>query len=337
MYGGGVWCDPSGQNWNGTWCRDAANYLIEQEKPANCPDVTEQQTIGPPWFGPCSVIRSCDDGGLYLKVRRGNDTVVCLGTSTYESTLDGYQLGTCSFYSDSNCTQLAPGSLEPWINPNRDETGGIKCNDTTTGTSWCKVGGDVVLRNLTAPTDCSSTTTIPPTGTAIRTSATTPAPITATATPGPWICVTSCPDRGHSVLVRLTPGGQGVQCQGPNSTMCSWYLDKSCTELAPGEPMHSDDGMQGYICLQTLEGWCSEGWRVVKGGANAVCTTATSTLVTATSTLAPGTLSLSTVATVTTPSPSPTSTFDRPSGASAIAGCGVGVVGFSLLVLLTTM
>ncbi|KAI9012242.1 hypothetical protein DFJ74DRAFT_297077 [Hyaloraphidium curvatum] len=364
--GGGVACNPSGEGWEGTWCRDAHDYLVKQIKPVSCPDVTEKQEfglstawgppwawtcikscddwglyvqvrrttadnfveclgtypsaeepvtctfysdvdcsivapgskrpdtssntpvagglrcnagirgwckaamdvlvrnqtaaaecLGPPWFGPWTCLRSCNDGGLYLQVRRANDTVVCLGTDDFFGAP-----ATCSFFTDANCGVLAPGSNEPHTNPYLwEDSEGIICTSTATG--WCKVAADVVLNNQTAPTQCTATG-ITATGTA-----------TSTPTPGPWTCFTSCPDKAHSVLVRLTPERQTVQCQGPNATMCSWFDDGACMRLAPGEPMPGIGGLQGYVCTQTAEGWCGEAWRVLNGGAPEACPAAT--------------------------------------------------------------
>ncbi|KAI9023931.1 hypothetical protein DFJ74DRAFT_58544 [Hyaloraphidium curvatum] len=310
--GGGVACDPAGNWGNGTWCQDAVDYLVDQRKPASCPDVTEQQNLGPPWFGPWSCIRSCSDGGLYLPVRRANDSVVCLGTYDYPP-----EPAACSFYTDANCTVLAPGSREPNTSPYKDETGGVKCNQTAAG--WCKVGADVVLLNQTSPTECLTTTTAPPT----PTGTTATASATATPTPAPWTCVTSCPDKAHAVLARLTPSKDGVQCQGPNATMCSWYADGTCTKLAPGEPMPADDGLQGYVCAQTAEGWCGEAWRVLNGGATSACTSATATGTSTTVATAS--------ATGTGSTPLPTST-NRPSAAIPLGRSSVIPIFASMII-----
>ncbi len=93
--------------------------------------------------------------------------------------------------------------------------------------------------------------------------------------PSRYACVQSCnsKDQGHFVLARspdfiaLTNVDvqtatsyksiprDTVQCAGPDSTKCSWYLDSSCTILAPNEPdpVPSNDGFGGFLGMIVVD------------------------------------------------------------------------------------
>lgn len=268
----------------GTWCGDAYDYLIKQKKPTECPDVTETQTIPPPWFGPWMCIRSCADKGNYVKVRRASQMATCLGP--YSDGVVAHDR--CSWYSDAKCSVLAPGEPEPGMSYYSDFTGGATCLQTTEG--WCKLAADAVLRNLTVPRDCSNVTATPTASpqTTQTTTLTTPAPTQSISLiKGPWICVTSCLDKGNSIKIRRLTSPDGslnlIMCQGPNDTSCSWYSDSKCTSIAPNEYAPSASGEEGVVCTQTTEGWCKVGLLAASGGTVPSCGTNTG-LVTPTAT-----------------------------------------------------
>lgn len=79
---GGMECPKNASEWASkgpSWCKDAYDYPALQKKPANCPDVTEKQNIEPPWYGPWTCLRSCQDKGNYVRVRRSGKMPTCLG------------------------------------------------------------------------------------------------------------------------------------------------------------------------------------------------------------------------------------------------------------------
>lgn len=81
-----------------TWCSDAYSYLLDRKKPAGCPDVKETQTYAPYWYGPWQCIRSCNDKGNYVNVRRVDKNVQCLGTQgDWDYKQSKYVNQTCSW------------------------------------------------------------------------------------------------------------------------------------------------------------------------------------------------------------------------------------------------
>ncbi|KAI9016679.1 hypothetical protein DFJ74DRAFT_677964 [Hyaloraphidium curvatum] len=75
-----------------------------------------------------------------------------------------------------------------------------------------------------------------------------------------FTCVKSCTDMGRYVNVKqLNSLPARLQCDGPNATACSWYLDAKCSQLAPNEEEPRQSGM---VCEQYSSGWCSSAARV---------------------------------------------------------------------------
>lgn len=244
-----------------SWCQEAYDYLAKLKLPANCPNVTEKQILGPPWYGSWHCMRSCDDKGYYVNVRREKDDVVrCKGSDD----------GDCAWYTDSNCTSanLAPGEQSPW-EWSGDSRLGLTCKSTTQHLSWCRLAEDLVLRNLSAPTWCP--------GDATNTT------IVNSTLAGPWTCVTSCADQQHSLKVRklaLPDGRTRYMCQGNSNSSCSWYSDRQCTMIAPNEYPPGASGEDGVICSQNVKGWCRTAFEMFNGGGLPTCSvtaTATST------------------------------------------------------------
>lgn len=85
--------------------------------------------------------------------------------------------------------------------------------------------------------------------------------------PSDYVCIKSCQDLEHFVNVRTLPGlPKRLECAGPNSTACSWYLDSKCNQLAPNEPLPIPN--QGVICPQQIYGWCGAASSVLIGGSS---------------------------------------------------------------------
>ncbi|KAI9031121.1 hypothetical protein DFJ74DRAFT_423744 [Hyaloraphidium curvatum] len=186
--GDAVSCTGLAGNWTG-WCLDAYRYLNDR-KVTGCPPVDAVFDPGPPWFGNWTCVRSCADKGNYVSVRRVHTTVACMGPFSGGPA--------CSWYSDANCTELAPGEPEPQPeSPGFRYSGGITCAQTTEG--WCGAAADVVIRNLTGPA-CNNTAV----------NGTSPGAF------GEWICVRSCPDKANYVKVRSV--GKDVMCLGTVGT-----------------------------------------------------------------------------------------------------------------------
>ncbi|KAI9026099.1 hypothetical protein DFJ74DRAFT_663200 [Hyaloraphidium curvatum] len=145
----------------GGWCRAAAWTLIEGH-----PQVASCYPLGP-W----RCIRSCGDKGNYLNVRNvgfpyANGTVQCLGPTN----------ATCSWFSDSDCTIVAPGESEP--NPLLNT--GVTCPQPSAKGSWCELASEYLFYGTRPPcpgdnAPTTTRTTVTTTASATGTAAATPA------------------------------------------------------------------------------------------------------------------------------------------------------------------
>ena len=120
-----------------------------------------------------------------------------------------------------------------------------------------------------------------------------------------WVCMTSCENKGNSVLVRLLMG-KSVQCLGPDSTRCSWFMGSSnCSELAPGEPAPDPANEEEYQCSEADMGggWC---WNAAEVIANRRPNDPCPTTETTTTTVSGPSPTPATAGSSTTAGPSPT-------------------------------
>lgn len=90
VLGGGIDCSENMTAWDRkSWCSEAYAYLVDRIKPKGCPDVTQTQVLGPPYLGEFQCIRSCQDNGDYIKVRRlGAEKVQCAAAETIWGGMD---------------------------------------------------------------------------------------------------------------------------------------------------------------------------------------------------------------------------------------------------------
>ncbi|KAI9030271.1 hypothetical protein DFJ74DRAFT_764643 [Hyaloraphidium curvatum] len=210
-----------------SFCSEVHNYLLYPKKPESCPDVTETSS-NETFHGPWMAIRSCEDKGNYLRIRRAGFRVMCHGPDRSR----------CSWYTDMGLSILAPGEPAP-----SDDRGygarvvGLTCTQTDTG--WCKLAADAALHGIPPDYECPGL-----------------------APPMPWTCIRSCADKGNYFSVRFSDSS--VQCRGPDARRCSWYSDRACTVLAPGEPEPSAEG-GGMICPERAGGWCARAAGVFNG------------------------------------------------------------------------
>ncbi|KAI9018843.1 hypothetical protein DFJ74DRAFT_708061 [Hyaloraphidium curvatum] len=218
-------CRLSPENNNLCWEFDTAFYDSHcVESNPNIPVCGDNSTTTPPEPPPTgptnyTCIRSCADQRHYINVRllsQPNGRIQCSGPN----------VTACSWYTDSNCTRLAPNEPAPVTDQ------GMICGQAEAG--WCAVAASVLLAGEPPVTECGAL--------------------------GPWKCVRSCTEPGYvkaRTVGELVEGGT-VQCQGPNAEECSWYSNSACTVLAPGQVMPEASGEEGYVCDQLSTGWCEE-------------------------------------------------------------------------------
>jgi hypothetical protein len=80
----------------------------------------------------------------------------------------------------------------------------------------------------------------------------------STTTPfASWKCIQSCAD--NKSFVRVADTGYGIQCNGFNSTLCTWFSDPACSIAMPNA-LPPSSSTSGHICneLDFLGGWCLE-------------------------------------------------------------------------------
>ncbi|KAI9012390.1 hypothetical protein DFJ74DRAFT_683731 [Hyaloraphidium curvatum] len=138
--------------------------------------------------------------------------------------------GACSRFTSGNCTVLAPGSPAPGTNIS------VPCA-APTDSPLCQAGYNYFFNGLTASPNCQPSTE--------------------------WVCMQSCGNNGGDFVKILGTGTFGtpasnVVCQGPNSTICTWYRSADCTVLAPLS-IPSSNGSVGAGCAPvnfTGEWWC---------------------------------------------------------------------------------
>ncbi len=187
-------------------------------------------------------IRSCGDRGNFLRVRKTQTGVQCLGKSQ----------GMCAWYTEPSCSLLVPLSEHP-VGRN-----GVVCVGVASG--WCAEADGQLNRGqgqtvcpglpLPPPAYTPSTTTTSKAGLVTTTPSTSPT--------NPWKCITSCPDKGHSLFVR-NKGSNVLGCFSQWSFNCTWYEDGACGGLAQPILAGAVDGVQcGYNDVNTPGTWCSE-------------------------------------------------------------------------------
>ncbi|KAI9029157.1 hypothetical protein DFJ74DRAFT_477681 [Hyaloraphidium curvatum] len=216
--GGGISCDGGGGGWNGTWCQDAYDYLVKRSKPTECPDVTVDEQLEPPYFGNWACLKSCAHGGLFLKVRRAGTSATCLGMRYDQDAVN------CSVYTDAGCTTVAACSVPSDTSPYSDAAGGIICDRTNplSYPDWCPAAEDVVVRGAAEPTSCPPPPSDP----------TVPTPLFGKPT-----CIKSCTHGGLYLMVRRVGALAGCVGQVFDSTLrppnCTLYADQNCTTVSP--------------------------------------------------------------------------------------------------------
>ncbi|KAI9034150.1 hypothetical protein DFJ74DRAFT_9469 [Hyaloraphidium curvatum] len=237
VLGGGANCSAVSTNgtisWNESysWCGEVYSYILKPAKPEGCLDVTETSS-NVTFFGPWMTVRSCEDNGNYLRIRRAGHRVVCHGPDSSH----------CSWYTDLALSVLAPGEPKPSFEYLFKEDGGrltsgATCDQTDSG--WCKLAADAALRGNPPNYECPGLAApVTPT----RTSTTT----TATTTPFPpptplsdWHCVgVKCSPYMKVRLVDFNEPFYGkkmdsIQCAGPDGDRCFAYADAGCTTEVP--------------------------------------------------------------------------------------------------------
>lgn len=177
-----------------------------------CRDRASAVPVDVPW----TCIQSCADQGHYLRIRATSsnlDLAQCQGPDDSR----------CSWYLEKHCSTLAPGEPAPDLSGQLGKTCVPEDLNRTSGTQWC-----LRAQGLTAysgPEPC------PTTG------------------PANWTCIKNCNGTfffGTSRAVEFWSGG----CLGPRYGPCTWFLDSSCTTLAPGSalPVNGTNATTGYKC-----------------------------------------------------------------------------------------
>ncbi|KAI9008616.1 hypothetical protein DFJ74DRAFT_363655 [Hyaloraphidium curvatum] len=280
--GGGALCNGKSVNVNEahygyewkedySFCGEASSSVVSDllypKKPDACPDVTETSS-NDTFFGPWIAIRSCEDKGNYLRVRRAGFGVMCHGPD--------WEGSRCSWYTEMSLSTLAPGEPEP--NTYGDRAAGFTCKQTELG--WCKLAADAVLRGIAPNYECPGIASpMTPTRTATTT---TPGPVRTVSPRSDWHCLHNVICDGY-VKGRLVDadGRNTLQCRGPDAGNCWSYKDGNCTiqvawpfvcrradargcgRAAPAR----EDGSGGAVCSPTeLAGGtacvcpCTEAW-----------------------------------------------------------------------------
>lgn len=91
---------------------------------------------------------------------------------------------------------------------------------------------------------------------------------------GPWKCTQICARGGKWIRARsfgAAVGAPYVQCQGSNSSSCTFYTDENCSLLAPNETAAATSGEEGFICSDVDEEWCFSAFGVVRYNATQDC------------------------------------------------------------------
>ncbi|KAI9030272.1 hypothetical protein DFJ74DRAFT_764644 [Hyaloraphidium curvatum] len=241
--------------WNETYsfCNDVWDYLQKPKKPESCPDVTETSS-DEPFFGPWMPIRSCEDKGNYLRIRRAGFGVMCHGPYPENSR--------CSWFTDPGLSILAPGEPAPSGGTDDSRLVGLTCNQTESG--WCKLAADTALRGIQPDYKCPG---LPPPTTRTRTSTTTtPGPVRTLSPLSDWQCLGEVLCFTYVKVRRVDADGRNtLQCRGPDAENCWAYEDANCTVQVAwpsgcpdskkrqcGRAVAArDEGPGGHVCTPT--------------------------------------------------------------------------------------
>lgn len=128
------------QTFDGGWCQEAVDQIDQKIAPTACPPPSPTLTNGctlpeptrlPYWTSPWNCMPTCSESGSFVLVRElstkemNGNPIQCKGPDD----------STCSFYSDSQCTTLAPGEPEP---DQINESGAI-CKSPDSWEWWCNI------------------------------------------------------------------------------------------------------------------------------------------------------------------------------------------------------
>ncbi len=213
----------------GTWCTAARSMLWVN--PSQLP-----KSMVPVF----TCLQSCQDQGHYIRVldKSGPDGLMCLGNQTTDE--QGAVTSRCSWFVDSECKQLAPGSSYP----TQGVADGVSCPPDAVG-GWCLTAKQQmrnwpnIMSQGPVPSDCSQIQEM-------------------------WQCIQSCQAKGYFLKARDV-GGYGsasLACQVyPSSPKdCVFYYDSKCSVpiVRPGLTLPTSVDTTFRTCTQTDRGWCQD-------------------------------------------------------------------------------
>ncbi|KAI9030273.1 hypothetical protein DFJ74DRAFT_764645 [Hyaloraphidium curvatum] len=206
--------------WNETYsfCSEVYDYLKAPKIPESCPYVT-QTSSSETWNGPWMAIRSCEDKGNYLRIRRAGFGVMCHGPFPDNSR--------CSWFTDMGLSILAPGEPAPSSDGGYGaRLYGVTCTQTDSG--WCKLAADAALRGVPPSYECPGLA--PPMTQTHTSTTTTPGPVRTLSPLSDWHCLGNVICGGYVRARRVDADGRNtLQCRGPDAESCYAYEDAGCT------------------------------------------------------------------------------------------------------------